>query len=153
VTFEAGETSIRTGDERRKTFERLVYPRLGKRPIHEITRSDINNLLDKIEDGSGTPMANHTLAYLRWVFNWHAARVDRFHPSIVRGIVLLEHDGAAPVRVAPGAPPCSVEYHPATEGHAIDRIWITEAAIVRVGPCGPESSARPLGRRRPAARD
>jgi len=86
VTFEAGETNIRTGDERRKTFERLVYPKLGKRPIHEITRSDINDLLDKIEDGSGAPMANHTLAYLRRVFNWHAARVDGFHPPIVRGM-------------------------------------------------------------------
>jgi Arm DNA-binding domain len=35
VTFEAGETNIRTDDERRKTFERLVYPKLGKRPIHD----------------------------------------------------------------------------------------------------------------------
>jgi integrase len=69
-----------------RRFERLVYPKLRKRPIHEITRSDINDLLDKIEDGSGAPMANHTLAYLRRVFNWHAARVDGFHPPIVRGM-------------------------------------------------------------------
>jgi integrase len=84
LTFEGGD--IRAADERRKTFERLVYPKLGKRPIHEITRSDINDLLDKIEDSSGGPMASHTLACLRRVFNWHAARVDRFHPPVVRGM-------------------------------------------------------------------
>ncbi len=84
VTFEGGNT--RTAGERRKTFERLVYPKFGKRPIHEITRSDINDLLDRIADGSGAPMASHTLAYLRQVFNWHAARVDGFHPPVVRGM-------------------------------------------------------------------
>jgi hypothetical protein len=39
ATFQ-GE-NIRSGDERRSTFERLVFPRLGPRCIGEIKRSDI----------------------------------------------------------------------------------------------------------------
>jgi integrase len=84
VTFEGG--NIRTAEDRHRVFERLVYPRLGKRPILEITRSDISGLLDAIEDGNGAPMASHTLAYLRRVFNWWATRVDGFSPPIVRGM-------------------------------------------------------------------
>jgi integrase len=84
VTFAGGK--IRTANERRKTFERLVYPTLGKRPINEIRRSDINALLDRIEDKNGGPMADHTLAYLRRVFSWHAARTDDFLSPFTRGM-------------------------------------------------------------------
>src|SRR5262249_60233499 len=40
----------RTGQERQKTFNRLVYPTLGAAKIEAIRRSDIVRLLDKIED-------------------------------------------------------------------------------------------------------
>jgi integrase len=86
VTFEGGK--LRTAAERYATFERLVFPKLGKRPIDEIKRSEINALLNKIEDERGTAMADHTLAYLRRVFNWHAAvgSNDDFRSPIVRGM-------------------------------------------------------------------
>jgi integrase len=67
-------------------LERLVYPALGARQIDEIKRSDINKLLDKIEDESGAPTATLTLAYLRRVMNWHATRTDDFRSPIVRGM-------------------------------------------------------------------
>jgi hypothetical protein len=77
LTFEGCTGKLRTAAERHATFERHVYPKLGRRPIEEIKRSDINALLDKIEDESGAAMADHTLAYVRRVFNWHASRSDR----------------------------------------------------------------------------
>jgi integrase len=77
---------LRTASERHATFERLVFPKLGKRPIDEIRRSEINALLNKIEDERGTAMADHTLAYLRRVLNWHAAQSDDFRSPIVRGM-------------------------------------------------------------------
>ena len=77
---------LRTAGDRRVTLERLVYPTLGARQIDEIKRSDINRLLDKIEDEHGARIATLTLAYMRRVMNWHAARVDDFLSPIVRGM-------------------------------------------------------------------
>jgi len=79
-------SKLRTVEERRATFERLVYPKLGSRQIDEIKRSEINKLLDKIEDENGARMASLTLAYIRRVMNWHATRSDDFRSPIVRGM-------------------------------------------------------------------
>jgi hypothetical protein len=77
---------LRTVSDRRTTLERLVYPVLGTRQIEEIKRSDINRLLDRIEDESGARTASLTLAYLRKILNWHQTRDDDFVSPIVRGM-------------------------------------------------------------------
>jgi hypothetical protein len=84
VTFEDGK--LRTDAERHASFKRLACPKLGSRQMDQIKRPEINNLLDKIEDERGTAIADHTLAYLRRAFNWHAARSDDFLSLIVRGM-------------------------------------------------------------------
>jgi integrase len=76
---------LRTVSDRQRTLHRLVYPKLGARQIEEIERKDIVRLLDKIEDENGARMADITLAYLRKVLNWHAARTE-FRSPIVRGM-------------------------------------------------------------------
>jgi integrase len=77
---------LRTIDERRRTFEKLIYPKFGSRQIASVTRSEIVRLLDRIEDENGPVMADHTLAYLRRLFTWHAGRTDDFRSPIVRGM-------------------------------------------------------------------
>jgi integrase len=77
---------LRTADVRRATLKRLVYPALGARQIDEVKRSEINRLLDNIEDDHGSRVASLTLAYLRRLMNWHAARSDDFRSPIVRGM-------------------------------------------------------------------
>src|SRR5262249_4050893 len=77
---------LRTTDKRRATLERLVFPKLGDRQIEDIKRSDINALLDDVEDTRGAAMADQVLALLRRIFNWHAIRDDRFRTPIVRGM-------------------------------------------------------------------
>src|SRR5262249_39393285 len=77
---------LRSAGDRAATFDRLVYPVLGDRPIDEIRRTDIVRLLDQIEDERGASMADQTLAYLRRVFTWHASRSDEFRSPIVRGM-------------------------------------------------------------------
>lgn len=77
---------LRSLEWRRGALKRLVYPTLGSRPIAEIRRSDIVRLLDKIEDQNGPVMADRTLAIIRKVMNWHAARSDDFRSPIVRGM-------------------------------------------------------------------
>jgi integrase len=78
--------NLRTAEDRRAAFERLVYPALGDHQIDSIRRSEIVRLLDRIEDENGTRMASLTLSYLRRALNWHAARVDDFRSPIVRGM-------------------------------------------------------------------
>jgi integrase len=76
---------LRTVSDRQRTLHRLVYPKLGARQIDDIERKDIVRLLDKIEDENGARMADITLAYLRKVLNWHAARTE-YRSPIVRGM-------------------------------------------------------------------
>jgi integrase len=79
-------SKLRSASERRKTFERLVYPKIGAAQIDAIRRSDIVKLLDGIEDKSGPRMAHVVLAYISRVFNWHAGRHDDFRSPLVRGM-------------------------------------------------------------------
>jgi integrase len=84
--FQREGPKLRSIGERLKIFDRLVYPRLGARPIDSIRRSDLVKLLDEIEDGSGPRMAHLTLAYISRLFSWHAGRDDDFRSPIVRGM-------------------------------------------------------------------
>jgi integrase len=77
---------IRTGNQRRRDLNRLVYPVLGNQPIAEIRRSDIVRLLDRIEENNGPVQADRTLAAVRKILNWHAVRSDDFRSPIVRGM-------------------------------------------------------------------
>jgi len=63
-----------------------VYPTLGALPISQIRRSDVNRLLDQVEDQCGAAMADGVLSLLRRIMNWHASRDDDFESPIVRGM-------------------------------------------------------------------
>jgi integrase len=77
---------LRTGDQRRDTFQRLIYPVLGGDPIADIRRGDIMKLLDKVEAGSGPRMADEVLVALSRLFNWYAVRDETFRSPLVRGM-------------------------------------------------------------------
>jgi integrase len=83
VTF-AG--TIRTAARRLRDLERAIYPTLGHRPVAEIKRSEINTLLDEIDEKSGPVAADRALALIRSILNWYATRADNFVPPIVRGM-------------------------------------------------------------------
>jgi integrase len=84
--FDREGKRLRTIKLRRATFERLIFPKFGARPIDSIRRSEIVRLLDKIEDESGPVMADAVLAYLRRLMTWYAGRSDDFRSPIVRGM-------------------------------------------------------------------
>jgi len=90
---------LRTGEERRRTLARLVYPVMGSSPIADIRRSDLVRLLDNIEDKSGPVMADRTLAYIRKIMNWHASRSDEFRSPIVRGMTRTSGNERARARI------------------------------------------------------
>jgi len=86
VYFQRDGRKLRSIESRRRTFERLIFPKFGAREIGDIRRSEIVKLLDKIEDDNGPRMAHVVLAYLSKLFGWHAGRDDDFRSPIVRGM-------------------------------------------------------------------
>ena len=84
---------LRTLDQRTRLLKRLVYPRIGDKLIGELTRSEINRMLDQIEDASGARSADLALQYLRRAANWHAVRDDNFRSPFVSG--MSRYDTAA----------------------------------------------------------
>jgi integrase len=77
---------LRSVGQYEKVLQRLVLPELGHLPIRSVRRGDVSRLLDKVEDSSGPSMAQITLAVVRRLFAWHAARTDDFNSPIVRGM-------------------------------------------------------------------
>ena len=134
-----GGGKLRTADDRKTTFERLVYPAIGDVPIGDLRRSQIVTLLDKIQDGSGDRMADLTLAYLRKVFNWHAGRVDDFNCPIVKGMGRYKAKSKRGTRILTddeigryGRRPS----RPAKPFHALVRfLLLTGAAATKRGRC------------------
>jgi integrase len=63
-----------------------VYPRWSDKTFREIKRSDVNRLLDEIEDDHGARQADLVLTILRSIMNWYAIRSDDYASPIVRGM-------------------------------------------------------------------
>jgi integrase len=76
----------RSNTRRLNELERLVFPKLGKRQINDIKRSDITALLDDIEEASGPGMADYVLAIIRRIMGWHEIRENDFVSPIRRGM-------------------------------------------------------------------
>ena len=89
------EKNNRTADEIERAFNIYFVPRWKGIPISEITRSDVNDLLDDIFDRKvehegkqfgGNVRADRMLAQLRACFNWAATQDDKFVSPIVSGM-------------------------------------------------------------------
>jgi integrase len=80
------KVKLRRWKEVESAFNRLVKPVVGKRGVYDLRRSDVAEMLDKIEDGSGPVAADRTRAYFRKALSWYGERDDRFilGASIVR---------------------------------------------------------------------
>src|SRR4051812_32915150 len=77
---------LRTAKEFERIFDKYVRPRIGAKPIYNLRRRDVVEMLDAVEDDHGPVMADRTLGRVRKAFNWYSARDDSFVPPIVRGM-------------------------------------------------------------------
>lgn len=91
--FKRESGKLRTAHERQLVLQRLVYPEIGKIPLADLKRSDVVEMLDKIEDKNGTKMSDLVLAFIRRIFRWHESRTDDFVSPIVSSMV--RYDAAA----------------------------------------------------------
>src|SRR5262249_50528522 len=76
---------LRRFTDKRWIFEKYIFPSLGSKPITEIKRSAIQNLLRKIKHNHGAPTAGKVYRILAAFMNWYAPRTDDFRSPIVRG--------------------------------------------------------------------
>jgi integrase len=77
---------LRSWREYERMLRHYVLPEWGPRSIIEITRSDVTALLDRVEEKVSANLADHVLAVIRKLFNWHAARDETFSSPLVRGM-------------------------------------------------------------------
>jgi len=77
---------LRTAPDIARLLERHVLPVWKRKAFAGIRRADVSALLDDIEDRSGARQADQTLAILRSMGNWWAARRDDYTPPFVRGM-------------------------------------------------------------------
>lgn len=77
---------LRSKTEIERILDRYIYPALKDREFISIRRSDVTNLLDKVQDANGPRQADYTLAIIRSIMNWHASRTDEYIPPIARGM-------------------------------------------------------------------
>src|SRR6266403_5917182 len=73
------ERPLRSADQIQSAFDRLVKPRIGKIGVYELRRSQVAELLDKVEDEAGPVQADRVRAYLRKALSWYAERDDEFN--------------------------------------------------------------------------
>jgi integrase len=64
----------RTAQETERLLRQHVLPRWRGRMVHEITRRDVLDILDRVVDGGAPIAANRALAAVRKFFNWCIAR-------------------------------------------------------------------------------
>jgi integrase len=90
--------NLRSADQIARSFAD-VRQRLGSRSIYDVTRRDIVDLLDVIEDRGAPVMADRTLAHLRKAFRWWASRDENFSPPLVPGMARTKGKDRARDRV------------------------------------------------------
>ena len=64
----------RTAQETERLLRLHVLPRWRARKVHEITRRDVLDVLDRVVDGGAPIAANRALAAVRKLFNWCVAQ-------------------------------------------------------------------------------
>jgi integrase len=94
-----GKPRLRSWREYERMLEDYVLPDWGSRPITEIRRSDVTALLDSVEEKRSAALADHVLAVIRKMFNWHAARDERFLSPLVKGMTRTSHTARARDRI------------------------------------------------------
>src|SRR5215208_489745 len=80
VQYARKNTRAGTYKETKRVLERDVASKWRTRPIGDITRGDVNKLIDAIAARDVPVQANRMLAHIRKVFNWARAK-DRLQVS------------------------------------------------------------------------
>ena len=76
--YARGEANLRSADATEATLNFHVRPVLGEVVLYDLTRRQVNELLNNIADNRGLVIADRVRAYLDGVLKWWRARDDLF---------------------------------------------------------------------------
>jgi integrase len=83
---------LRSYDLYKRVLQKQVLPRLGEKQVHELRKSDLNAVLDRIEGDSGPRAAELAGAVARAMLNWHERRSDTFRSPLGRMAMRVDAD-------------------------------------------------------------
>ena len=86
LTRHVRANGLRSEDEIERILQNQVYPMWKDRALEDIRRGDVARLLDTVQDASGPSAADHVLAVVRGVMNWHESRSDDYTSPIARNM-------------------------------------------------------------------
>jgi integrase len=89
---------LRSRGEIERLLRKHVYPHWGRHDFASIKRRDISELLDSIEKDSAWN-ADHVLAVIRKISNWHATRDDDYVSPFVKGMRRTRSEARARDRI------------------------------------------------------
>ncbi|MBR1241509.1 integrase arm-type DNA-binding domain-containing protein [Bradyrhizobium sp. AUGA SZCCT0274] len=78
------KNKLRTARVMVQQIEKHLMPTFGDREFKSISRSEISNRLDEIEENHGPAMADSVLAVYRSIASFHEARDDNYSSPIVK---------------------------------------------------------------------
>jgi integrase len=85
-------SGLRSQGQIERSLHKYVYPRWQDRTFTAITRRDVTDLLDLVEDNHGKRQADYVLAIIRKLMNWYATRSDDYLSPIVQGMKRVKGD-------------------------------------------------------------
>jgi hypothetical protein len=80
------KNGFRTSYEMERIVRRYILPHIGGCDIADLRRKDIAEMLDRVEDSSGTPTADVVLKTLRSIARWHQERDEIFSTAFITGV-------------------------------------------------------------------
>ncbi len=80
------ENGLRSAPEIERLLKRHVFPHWAKRDFVSIGREEINDLLDHLVKTRGAWTADHVLAIICKIANWHATRSSTYRSPFVVGM-------------------------------------------------------------------
>lgn len=126
------------GAEARRVFMVDVLPHVGDKPIHEVKKADVLDVVDRVTRRGAPVQANHTFSYLRQFLNW-CVRRDIIEKSPLFGLS-KEKDagGIQPSRERFLANDELMQLHDQLPSAGMDKqselaLWILVSTVCRVG--------------------
>jgi integrase len=77
---------LRSASELDRFMQQHLYGAWSGKDFTSITRKNVSELLDEIEDEHGARQADYALAIVRQICNWYATRDENYSSPIVKGM-------------------------------------------------------------------
>jgi integrase len=80
------KNGFRTARETERIVNTYIIPHIGSRAMVDVRRIDVAELLDRIEDDHGKPMAEGVLKVFRAISRWLQQRDESYNPPLTAGM-------------------------------------------------------------------